>query len=741
MEKEIFEIENLLYNLITENDYDRRLIPYIKEFFIYNAKQFAWNEGTITKKVGLLKDRIHGIEFADLRNKFAATDFDFKNILVNSSVKGRILSKEDLLELTSEIFERLEIATKDTEEYKLKYWENKSLYPLESLKYSTRIQEKESIIRFISNAFNIDLKDVYEIGDIFEERLVNVDKSNRSKKNFLEDSVTTLLPSISESVARIMNNPRGIDKSEEYLSIYAISMLSIGYRLEDETEDKELLKRQYEALNKELMEIAEEYVITADRLSQHRVSSTFSINLEAINKQIRNGLGEIKAKEDRIEKIDDFGAGLGENFFKEASSISREEILEDAYMKKQIDVVLLRYEERFRPIIQEYIARSAKVYGWTKDEFDKKVRNYLQNISSIEFTKKIEGHGISTMGCWSYRNKKFYVKADTVLVKDDEILDVFFHEQEHATDVVIRNNQDELEGGLQYNSINEYATEIGAIHLVGNKTYEDELCFTHRMNGYGDIKYAGSMMAAALGISEFEFARLRDKGNEEFKRYFQEKFNYIDIENELERFDDILDGIINAPSIINMREMSEGYAYMYNMANRILTARLEHERKEVLPENLEEFDFKSRYEMSKIANNIKLAKRRLFLQNKYIKPIIEDDTIIKSYSKITSDDRKQYLALVERLYPEKNIKFDNRDILRHTNIEFKHPIRRKISKIFSKKNTLMLNAPREDYTVTLSNSERKKFQEGLSEGIVETPRVDIGKFNKRQRTTQITREE
>lgn len=740
MEKEILEIENLLDNLITENDYDRRLIPYIREFFIYNARQFGWDEETITKKVGLLRDRIHGIEFTALGDKFAATDFDFNNILINSSVKERTLSQEELLRLTSEIFARLEIATKDVEDYQLKYVEQESLYSLEALKYDTDTQDRKSIILFISNAFNVAPNDVYRIGDIFEDRLENSDKISKNHKDFLEDSMTTLLPSISESVSKIKSGANGASKSDEYISLYAVSLLAIGYRLEDETEDKELLKRQYEEINREFMEKVEEYVITADRLSQHRVSSTFNIDLESINEKIRRGLEGVKAKEVKEEQIVNFGEGIGQDFLKDASAISEETILEESYMQEQIAKVLQKYEERFRPIIQEYLVRSAKVYGWTKDEFDKKVRNYLQNIKSIEFVKNIEGHGISTMGCWSYKKKKFYVKDDTILVGDDEILSIFFHEQEHATDVVIRNNKEELEGGLQYNSINEYATEIGAIHLMGDSVYEDDLCFTHKMGGYEDIKYAGSMMAAALGISEFEFAKLRDKGNEEFKRYFQEKFSYIDIENEIEKFDDILNSIINAPSMLHMQEMSEAYAHMYNMATRILTARLEHEREEILPENLEEFELKSRYEMSKIANNMKLAKRKLFLRNKYIEPIIEDDTIIANYSRITSDDRKRYLALVERIYPEKNVRFENREILQHTNKEFKHPLRRKISKIFNRRNMLMLDAPGEGTIITSRDSERKKFQEGLSGNITEMPSVDISRINEGQRTTQDTRD-
>ena len=718
----MLEIEELLNNLITENSYDKRIIPYIKEFFRYNAKEFNWTKEEIEEKIRLISKKVKGVEFVHLDDKQALTDHSFKNMLVNRDIIGKQLSSEEIINLTSELFLNLEIAIKEGEEGKDGYWKDNEEYPLIDLKYSRNNYDKENILNIISNAFNIDYKDIYDIEEVFRNELENSNNDNKIRKSFLEDSLTTFTPSLKVHISKVMNPSNFNEKSDEYLSIYAISLSALKYRLENDSEDKSLLKAQYEVLNEKLNEIIEDYVITADKLKQHRIDNTFIINIEKINSEIREELKEIEPTKGKKEiKVDNLEESLSEEFMQDASCINSDEKLQDTYIQKQIFKILPRYDERFRPIIQEYITRSAKIYNWTKDEFDKKVRNYIKNIDKIEFAKKLEGHSISSLGYWSRKNRKFVVKDDMISRTNKEVLDVFFHEQEHATDVTIRNNSEDLESELQYRNINEYATEIGSIHLVADKIYDDELCFTHSMNGYDEFKYAGSMISAALGISEFEFAKLKDKGNIEFNKTFKERFPYLDMESELEEFDSILYRIDNAPSIIHMRQMSEAYADIYNMADRIIKARLNHER-ELAPDK-EKFETKSKYEMAKIANNMKLAKRKLHLRNKFIKPIIEDDTILKKYSKVTLEDRKKYLHLVEEMYPEKNLEFDNQELCEHINRHFRYPIIGKIYNTLGKNKVPMLNAP------ISFEEEKAEFNKRIAVNGVKTNAKELGLDN------------
>ena len=730
------EIKDLINNLIEEKNYDKRIIPYITEFFAYNAKQFGWNEETINKKVELLKQRINGIEFVSLGDKLVHTDFNSGNILINETIKRKDISPKELLELISQTFQRLELATKD-EEVDIEYWHNNSLKQLETLKYSLNSRDKHTIIKFISNAFNIETKDIYDIIDVWKNKVDNIDKQNKAQKDFVEDSFGTLLPGIAQATDKIMDTTNFKEKSDEYIKLYAISILAIKYRIADQTEDKEVLRSQYEKINEEFSQLVEEYVITADRLENMELGENWKINFNTINEKLQQEFKGIKPREKQEEtELDDFRGNIDKAFVKEAQTIKEEQKLEESYAEEQVNQIITNYPEKFRPIIQEYFKRSIKVYDWSKDEFDKKIKNYQIGIKNIRFTKKEFLQKQSIAAYWT--RSDIEINDDLYFVEDKSLLSTFFHEEEHATDNTTRVNK-VLENGLiskESKEINEYATEIGATHLVGDKMYDDKLCFTHSMDGYDECKYAGSMMSAALGISEFEFAKLRNKGELAFKQELETRFNYLDIKAQMQEFNNILGRITNAPRIINMKKMSEAYADMYNLSSRIIKARIEHEGEK-------DSQIKTKYEMSKIANNMKQAKKKLHLRNKFIKPIIEDYTIIENYTNVTTEDRKRYLSLVEELYPEKNVKFDNKEILRHINKEFKHPIRRKVVGLFRKKEVPLLSEaseverPKNDES---ARAKHKNLQEELRKNITKMPTIEAIEQGKTKEEIQVDSE-
>ena len=708
------EIKDLINNLIEEKNYDKRIIPYIKEFFAYNSKQFGWDEETISRKADLLKQRINGIEFISLGDKLVHTDFDNGNILINETIKRKEISQNELI---SQIFQELEIVTKD-EDQDIKYWHNNSLQTLETLKYSLNTSDKQTIIKFISNAFNIEAKDIYDIINVWENKVDNIDKQNKAQKDFVEDSMGALLPGIAQATDKIMDTTNLKEKSNEYIKLYAISLLAIRYRLDDQTEDKEVLKGQYKKINEEFSQLIEEYAITADRLEDMELGENWKINLYTINEKLEKEFKGIESRETNKEiEEDNFSEGIDKEFIKEALNLKEEQELKETYVEEQVNQIITNYPEKFRPIIQEYFKRSIKLYDWSKDEFDKKIRNYQIGVKNIRFSKKEFLQKPSIAAYWT--RKDIEINDDLYFVGDKSLLGTFFHEQEHATDNTTRANK-VLENGLvskEYKEINEYATEIGAMHLVGEKKYDDQLCFTHSMDGYDEFKYAGSMMSAALGISEFEFAKLRNKGELVFEQKLEERFEHLDIKVQMQEFNNILGRIRNAPTIVNMKELSESYADMYNLSSKIIKARIENEGEK-------NSQLKTKYEITKIANNMNLAKKKLHLKNKFIKPIIEDNTILENYSKISKEDKIEYLSLVEELYPEKNIKFNNKEILEHINTEFKHPIRRKIKSLFNREKTPLLNEGIDVLSKETAKTKREKMQQDLRKGITQTPTID-----------------
>lgn len=715
----MLKTEEMVNNLIANMEIDKRFIPYIKDFFVYNIRQFGWNEKIIQEKVDLLNQRIKGIEFVDLKDKIAFTDFSLGEILINENILGKQLSSRGSKQVAAEIFERLEIATKPMDNDLIKYYEKDQLYPIEALKYSTNQQDKESIVQFVSNAFNIRTEEIYNIIAVWEDKQENMDHSNRAEKDFLEDSHSTMLPGVANAISSIMNARTDNERANGYLNLYAISLLALNYRLDDEQEDKEMIKGQYQSLQTVFLKKAKQYGITEEQLKKQVVNqeANWTIDIEKLTDNLKTQLQKVQIKKIAIHEVDNFNE---DGRTSEIPTKFEEQFLEDSYLEQQVNQILPNYEEKFRPIIQEYFRRSAKVYGWNKEEFDKKIKNYQMSVRKINFAKDIQTENGDTLAYW--QGDHIDVKDDLAFISTKTVLSTFLHEQEHATDNTTRNGN-RLTNGLAnaYSELNEYATEIGAVYLTGDKIYDDPLCFTHNMEGYEEFKYAGSMMAAALGISEFEFAKLRDKGEAVFDQTLQERFRYINIKGVMQEFNEILTRMRNAPSMFNMRELSEAYAEMYNLASKVALPRIEYESRKIIPNDLQWFRTKMKYENTKIAMNMKLAKRKLHLKNKYIEPIIEDDTLLRQYVRVKREDRRDYIELVEKLYPEKDKSFDNRPILKHIDRNFKHPIKGKIVNLFRRSKRPMLQEPVEQSLINTTLNERKEFGERLQEGVVISP--------------------
>lgn len=728
----MFDVEKEVDNLINEKEYDERLTPFIKAFFLYNAKQGFWNEKYLQEKIKLYKERIDGIQFVDLDNKKALIDYDSKLLLINENAlqSGKY---QDVIELVSEVFSEQEIITKDTEH--MRFWKQTGFYSIENLKYSTNKENKENILKMISNGFDRKPEEFYELRDILDKEIDNT-KDDKEKNEYLEICNNTIFPGIEQAVKDIMSdNKTDAERKNAYISLYSASLLSLQLRLENSKEDKTLIKEQYNNLNKEFYKIAENYIVMAGELQECKVSNNWTIKTEEIDGKLREKLKDVEPNNEFNKNliIDDFKQGVNKEYITQISLSCKPKNIPAnmEYVNRQAEKLGTIYGEKFGPIVKEYIIRSAKVYNWTEDELNKKVTNYLNNIKKVKFVKEIPDSSISVAGKFSIKERTLYGKSDLALISSRNALGIYFHEQEHGTDETIRGDAT-IDNELEHVNINEYATEIGAINLLGDKIYDDKLCFTHAMEGYNELKYAGSMMSAALGISESKFAELRDKGNKKAIQYLKEKFNYMDVEYILEEFEYILTSIQDSPSMTYMQEKSGAYARMYNFSQVIMNTRLEQEKQNILPEEIEKFKLKSEYEKTKIAYNMKQAERKLFLKSKYIKPLVGDYRQISRDAKVLKEDRNKYLELVEELYPEKNVQFDNKEILKHVDMEFKHPIRGKIARLFKKNRVTLLPEGNTQVTVTSEGEARRQFTSRYA--VENTPNIknvqDVSKDSK-----------
>ena len=63
-------------------------------------------------------------------------------------------------------------------------------------------------------------------------------------------------------------------------------------------------------------------------------------------------------------------------------------LLEEKVAFETINLIQQKnYDKKFIPFIREYFFRSAEIYNWNRDELEKKINNFKNNVDSIEIKK------------------------------------------------------------------------------------------------------------------------------------------------------------------------------------------------------------------------------------------------------------------------------------------------------------------------------------------------------------------
>ncbi len=404
------------------------------------------------------------------------------------------------------------------------------------------------------------------------------------------------------------------------------------------------------------------------------------------------------------------------------------------------------YDKRFIPFIKEYFFRSAEIYNWNRDELEKKINNFKNNVNAIEI-KKLKKK------CAEYnpQDKKIYVNKNLHTYANDVIIKNIFREQGYATNYTKIENK-VYENGLYSNaeenekekSLNEYVEEVSANYLTGRVPYSNELYTTCRVSqnerkDYNNKNaYLASMMAAAFGINEFEFAKLKDKGRARFNEYFRARFEYMDTEKYINEFFEIVCNLQNAPdTMFSTKDITEQYAKMYNLSMEILNERFKYEQTRIKKEQKRAFNTKFNYAKYKIVNTLKQAKRNQCLDPKVMNEIIKDNQYIRKYSRVSKIARYKFRKVAKQIYSNSDTLFDNRELIITITNELKFPILGKIYKIFNKEQNLLLNEgiEQDNWIESLNEDLTNRKKELMKEKIV-IPSKEIFELNDKIITTE-----
>lgn len=395
------------------------------------------------------------------------------------------------------------------------------------------------------------------------------------------------------------------------------------------------------------------------------------------------------------------------------------------------------YDQRFIPFIKEYFFRSAEIYNWNRDELEKKINNFKSNVDSIEL-KKLKRK------CAEYnpQDKKIYVNKNLLTYSNDVIIKNIFREQGYATNYTKIENKvyenglySNTEGNEDEKALNEYVEEVSANYLTGRVPYSNELYTTCRVSqserkDYNNkIAYLASMLVAAFGLSEFEFAKLKDKGRARFNEYFRARFEYMDTEKYINEFFEIVTNLQNAPDkIFSTKDITEQYSKMYNLSIAILNERLEYEQANIKDEKKRAFNTRANYAKYKIVNTLKQAKRNQCLDPKVMNEIIQDNKYIRKYSRVTKFAKYKFRKVAKQVYSNSDTIFDNTELIITITNELKFPF---LGKIFGRKdNLLLIQGTGEDGMEGFNQiiEERKKE---LSKSSIVVPNKEIFEFNEK----------
>lgn len=307
------------------------------------------------------------------------------------------------------------------------------------------------------------------------------------------------------------------------------------------------------------------------------------------------------------------------------------EDLTDEYIEKRVESMLDRkpnWDDRIKHIVLPFFKRSAILYKWSTDQFNERLNQVDLEVKEIKFVKL----GEEEMGSTAEDHINF--NADAYLDKKGEIKHLpvltLFHELGHRTDetrregVAFREQAGVALVGKFYEWTNTVFERVAGV----GKLYRDKYGIFADDASYTDVQHAGSMISAAMGIPEVEFARLKDAGKEAIEKFFQEKCPVITAQTKGSMLDkiNVLFSEIEYPDIFDgktRRKNQEAFNELYELSISLMKERIDSELTSGEIENDEEYKIKQSYFLKKLNKNYEKTSKQFGKRFKK-DPIIHD---------------------------------------------------------------------------------------------------------------------
>ena len=375
------------------------------------------------------------------------------------------------------------------------------------------------------------------------------------------------------------------------------------------------------------------------------------------------------------------------------------------------------YTDKYAIFISEYMKRGAILFGWTREEFEKKVNNVKQNISEINEIK-IDSAKVG--------EAKFNsIDISNEMQSPESALKIIMHEINHSAvrtiiddktyegEIIFNENTVETVDSYEASAVNEWINECAAGFLSSKKSIYGKYNELIDNSGYANISEAGSMLAAALGMSELELVKARDKGKTSFLEEVKNKNKGIDTYSFLRDSSLNMGKALKREGPALKKERTEYIARLYKSCEEVIDLKKEKEP-------LEE---KNIYNEYKLKSNMLAATKKRHLSKKKLK---EDGIDVKELKKEIKTIENTYGGILEaygkKVLPE--FSFDNSEILIHGKKYFK---RKTFLDMFKKEDTpvKMLEEAKNSKEVTKATASWKEEVYPPSEALLNEEKLSI----------------
>lgn len=590
------EVISKINKILESKEIENRVKPLIKLFFIGKANLEDLDANELKSQIELLVSKIKNVEFSSSEKIVTAYEKDFQVLTINKNLftEGRV--DEAILP----IFMKFEEA----------------LNPNNKLNFSNHIEDflnAGKVAIAASAPINNKLYKMYEMAKACYGDSVH---------KVPEFSKDALWKGVCSKYNEALNKMIITGKDDKF------GILNGANLFHNEVFTTELLTdSDFEGPFK-----TEEFARKASKI----IACIDSIEPSAYEKD--NSLSEVNSLFDRIKTFTGYtkemvneaktqeynGNSEISQLLKSFFQVKQEDLTEEYIIDKVQEVLDKKdnWDSRIKFLIPAFFVRSQKIYNWNKDEFQERLNQLNIKIEEISFENLDDDY---IMGKTSL--DKIHLNSSVFLNKRGEfkwpVEKTLFHELGHITDESER-EAIKIKESLQMPLIGQFYEWTNTIFerlSVGEKFYKKNNSMQLAHAGYQALAPLGSMVACAMGISEVEFANIKDKGLDYENELLAQMFSQTASENGETKNNEALEIIEKIKDIFNSYELDSSFSIskktknqslandIYSECLKLMNIRIEKDLQSGKIENMEEYKKYQSFYLKKMNFNFAHATR------------------------------------------------------------------------------------------------------------------------------------